>query len=46
LIVDDEPSVLDGRAGLLTDEGYAVQTASDGRAALVLMAADLPLKCG
>ena len=42
LIVDDEPSVLDVLAGLLTDEGYAVQTAPDGRAALDLIAADLP----
>ncbi len=42
LIVDDEPSVLDVLTALLTDEGYAVQTASDGRAALKLIAADLP----
>ena len=42
LIVDDEPSVLDVLAGLLTDVGYAVQTAPDGRAALDLIAADLP----
>ena len=42
MIVDDEPSVLDALALLLTDEGYPVQTAPDCHAALDLIAADLP----
>ena len=42
LIVDDEPSVLDVLAVLLTDEGYQVQTAPDGQVALDLIADTLP----
>ena len=42
LIVDDEPSVLDVLAVLLTDEGHTVQTAENGRVALDLLADDLP----
>lgn len=42
LIVDDEPSVLDVLATLLTYERHTVQTASNGRVALDLIADDLP----
>ena len=42
LVVDDEPSLLDVLAALLTDEGYQVQTARDGQVALDLIAEALP----
>ena len=42
LIVEDEPPVLDVLASLLTDEGFAVRTAPDGRVALEMLADDLP----
>lgn len=34
LVIDDDPTVLDGVAGLLTEQGYEVVTATDGDAAL------------
>jgi CheY-like chemotaxis protein len=37
LIVDDEVAIVDLLAELLTDEGYSVQTAYDGRSALALL---------
>ncbi len=37
LIVDDEDSIRRSLAGLLSDEGYEIVTASDGNAALVLL---------
>ena len=46
LIVDDEESIRRSLAGLLSDEGYDVATASDGNAALALLreeAADFDL---
>ena len=46
LIVDDEESIRRSLAGLLSDEGYDVATASDGNAALGLLreeAADIDL---
>ncbi|MCD6057003.1 MAG: two component transcriptional regulator, winged helix family [Thermomicrobiales bacterium] len=42
LIVDDEPSVLDVLATLLTNEGHLVQTAPNGRVALDLLATGTP----
>lgn len=42
LIVDDEPALRDGLAEMLTDEGYAVVTASDGRVAVSVVATDPP----
>jgi CheY-like chemotaxis protein len=42
LIVDDEPSVLDVLAALLSDEGHTVRTAANGRVALELLADALP----
>jgi len=42
LVVDDEPSVLDIIAALLADEGYTVQTANNGRAAVELIADEPP----
>jgi CheY-like chemotaxis protein len=37
LIVDDEPALREILAAVLADEGYAVQTAADGRSALDLI---------
>ncbi len=37
LIVDDEPSVRDVMATVLSDAGYSVQTAADGHIALKLI---------
>ncbi len=37
LVVDDEVAIVELLAELLTDEGYQVQTAYDGRSALVLL---------
>ena len=34
LIVDDEPSILKSLSGLLSDEGFEVQTATNGYEAL------------
>lgn len=42
LIVDDEPSIRQLVATLLTLEGFDVTTASDGRAALKRVQADAP----
>lgn len=42
LIVDDEPSIRQLLATLLTLEGYAVRTAPDGRDALEQLLADTP----
>lgn len=42
LIVDDEPAVREVIASVLTDEGYAVQTAADGRIALEMIASAPP----
>jgi CheY-like chemotaxis protein len=42
LIVDDEPALREILASVLADEGYAVQTATDGRSALDLIAAAPP----
>ena len=38
LVVDDEPNLLAVVADVLRDEGYAVATATDGRAALAALA--------
>ena len=38
LVVDDEPSIRDAMESVLVDEGYVVETAADGRAALALIA--------
>jgi CheY-like chemotaxis protein len=37
VVVDDEPGFCETIRDVLADEGYAVQTASDGRAALELL---------
>jgi two-component system response regulator MprA len=42
LLVDDEPLILDVLGTVLVDEGYRVETAPDGRAALDLVEAGLP----
>ncbi len=42
LVVDDEAAITAVVADLLTDEGYAVSTARDGRQALVELAAVQP----
>ena len=42
LVVDDEPSVLDVLAALLSGEGYRVQAAPNGWVALQLIAASPP----
>ena len=42
LIVDDEPALREILASVLADEGYAVQTAADGRNALDLVTAAPP----
>jgi two-component system nitrogen regulation response regulator NtrX len=42
LIVDDEPSILQSLAGLLTDEGFEVSTASNGYEALKIIEAESP----
>jgi two-component system nitrogen regulation response regulator NtrX len=42
LIVDDEPSILKGLAGLLTDEGFEVVTASNGYEALKAIDREAP----
>ena len=42
LIVDDEPSILKSLHGLLTDEGFAVTTATNGYEALKIIDAESP----
>ena len=42
LVVDDEPALREAVADVLRDEGYAVRTAADGRAALALLDAEAP----
>ena len=42
LIVDDEPSILKSLRGLLTDEGFAVTTASNGYEALKIIDSESP----
>jgi two-component system nitrogen regulation response regulator NtrX len=42
LIVDDEPSILQGLSGLLSDEGFAVITAANGYEALKIIEAESP----
>ena len=42
LIVDDEPSILQSLSGLLTDEGFDVNTASNGYEALKVIDAESP----
>ncbi|MDP4726166.1 MAG: response regulator, partial [Desulfobacterales bacterium] len=42
LIVDDEPSILQSLAGLLTDEGFDVRTASNGYEALKTIESESP----
>jgi two-component system response regulator MprA len=42
LVVDDDPAIREALALLLEDEGYAVQTASDGLVALDAIAEDAP----
>jgi two-component system nitrogen regulation response regulator NtrX len=42
LIVDDEPSILQSLGGLLSDEGFEVQTAANGYEALKIIDADSP----
>jgi CheY-like chemotaxis protein len=41
LVVDDEVAIVELLAELLTDEGYDVQTAFDGRSALALLRSGL-----
>ena len=42
LVVDDEALIRDGLESILGDEGYEVDTAPDGRAALALIMANPP----
>jgi two-component system, OmpR family, response regulator MprA len=42
LVVDDEPFIKDAVADALRDEGYAVLTADDGRAALEVVQQEAP----
>ena len=42
LVVDDESAIRDLVCALLTDEGYTVQSAADGQAALDRIAQDPP----
>ena len=42
LVVDDEPLIRDAVVDLLRDEGYAVATADDGRAALEMVQQEAP----
>lgn len=42
LIVDDEPDIVDLLSGILTDAGYAVQSAANGYEALARVAAQRP----
>jgi CheY-like chemotaxis protein len=42
LVVDDEPLIRDVVVDLLRDEGYAVVTADDGRAALEMVQQEAP----
>jgi len=42
LIVDDEPSILKSLSGLLSDEGFEVQTATNGYEALKIIDAESP----
>jgi CheY-like chemotaxis protein len=42
LVVDDEAALREAVAVLLRDEGYAVLTATDGRAALSVLATEAP----
>ncbi len=42
LIVDDEPSILNSLNGLLSDEGFEVQTATNGYEALKIIDAESP----
>ncbi len=42
LVVDDEPSILDAVATALRYEGFAVSTASTGRAGLLAVQDDRP----
>jgi CheY-like chemotaxis protein len=42
LVVDDEPLILEVLGSVLVDEGFRVQTAADGQAALEVLAGGLP----
>ena len=42
LVVDDEPGFVELVAGILTDKGYAVSTAFDGRQAITRVNQDIP----
>lgn len=42
LIIDDEPTIIDVVAEVLTDEGYETLTARGGQAALAMIAARRP----
>ncbi|MCG6893196.1 MAG: sigma-54 dependent transcriptional regulator [Desulfobacteraceae bacterium] len=42
LIVDDEPTILQSLSGILSDEGFAVTTASNGYEALKIIEVDAP----
>ncbi len=42
LIVDDEPSILKSLSGLLADEGFEIETASNGYEALKIIDAESP----
>ncbi|UCD91322.1 MAG: sigma-54-dependent Fis family transcriptional regulator [Desulfobacterales bacterium] len=42
LIVDDEPSILKSLSGLLSDEGFEIETASNGYEALKIIDAESP----
>jgi CheY-like chemotaxis protein len=42
LVVDDEPFIQDALVDALRDEGYAVVTADDGRAALEMVQQEAP----
>ena len=42
LVVDDEPAILESIVEVLRDEGYAVESAHDGRAALLVFERTAP----
>jgi two-component system nitrogen regulation response regulator NtrX len=42
LVVDDEPQIIQAVSGILQDEGFQVLTATDGEAALQLVAEQVP----
>ena len=42
LVIDDEPGFLELLTGILTDKGYAVSSAADGRQAITRVNQDIP----